>query len=238
MFCLAFLAAAVLVQSAFSLGIVAAACLLMLIASRTSPARAWKAVRPFVPLMAFVAVFDALFTSGNSLVLQLGPLAVTAESLAFAATSVAKFVCALIGASTLMTTTSPTALSDGLALMASPLRRLGARVDEAAFAMGATFRFIPVLTEEFSRIRRAQADRRANFAQGGLVTRVRALVPVLIPLFASALRRADTLAAAVRNRGFGTTPTRTCLRAYRMRGRDWLTLAAGLLVLAAAIVLR
>lgn len=238
-FCLLFLLAAVLANSVISLAALTVLTVLLLVASRTTPRLAWRTIRPMMPLVVFVVLFDALFVGEEAVVFALGPLSVTGDGLAFAATSAVKFLCALLGASTLMTTTSPTALSDGFALLAAPLQRIGLPVDRAAFALNTTFRFVPVFIEEFYRIRAAQADRHASSGSAphkdGLFARIQSFIPVLIPLFAGAFRRADTLAAAVRNRGFGTAEKRSCLRAYHLQAIDWCVIALGIafLILAA-----
>lgn len=175
---------------------------------------------PFGWLMAFVLVFNSLFASAG---------------IAYGLESVVRFAIVLLGTSSLMVTTTPTELTDGVSLLLRPLARLGVRTDDASLAVGMTLRFVPVVLEEFERVRSAQLARHARLGSGRMVERVRAYVPVLVPTVASALRRSRTLALALENRGYGREVgplSRTCIRTYRMGAEDWLVLAlcAGLVV--------
>ena len=203
--------------------------------SGMGPASALGMLRPFKWLVLFVAVWDVLFTADGSVVFQAGALAITSGGLLFAGESVLRFCCMLLGTSALMRTTAPTQLTDGFAGLLSPLRRLGTRVDDAALALGLTFRFIPTLAEEHARIRRAQESRAACFG-GGVASRLQAYVSVFTPLFAGALRRADSLALAIASRCYGCGETRTCIREYRMQAADWAVLAVAVVALFAAFV--
>ena len=206
-----------------------------LAASGVGPSSALGMLRPFKWLVLFVAVWDVLFTAGGSVVFQAGALAITSGGLVFAGESVLRFCCMLLGTSALMRTTAPTQLTDGFAGLLSPLRRLGTRVDDAALALELTFRFIPTLAEEHARIRRAQESRAACFG-GGVASRLQAYVSVFTPLFAGALRRADSLALAIASRCYGCGETRACIREYRMQAADWAVLAVAVVALFAAFV--
>jgi energy-coupling factor transport system permease protein len=205
-FVAAFIVAAFIANGWLELGIVAVVAVTMLAASGIGPRRAARSLRPFVWLMAFVLVFNAIFSAGG---------------LSYAAQSVARFALVLLGGSTLMATTSPTELTDAVSLLLSPLRRLGVRVDDAALSVSMTLRFVPVVLGEFRRVRAAQEARLARFDQASPFARARAYVPVMVPLFAGALRRSQTLALAIRNREYGKADTpRTCIRAYTLAPRD------------------
>ncbi len=217
------------------LGAVVALTVASLIASGMGPASALGMLRPFKWLVLFVAVWDAFFTTGGEVVFRAGTLLVTSGGLLFAGESVLRFCCMLLGTSALMRTTTPTQLTDGFAGLLAPLSRLGARVDNAALALGLTFRFIPTLAEEHSRIRRAQESRAASF-EGGMVSRLQAYVSVFTPLFAGALRRADSLALAISSRCYGCGETRSNIREYRMRGADWAVLAVVAAALCCALI--
>ncbi len=206
-----------------------------LAASGIGPASALAMLRPFRWLVLFVAVWDAFFTTGGDAIFQVGALCLTSGGLQFAGESVLRFCCMLLGTSALMRTTAPTQLTDGFAGLLEPLRRLGAWVDDAALALGLTFRFIPTLAEEHARIRRAQESRAACFG-GGVASRLQAYVSVFTPLFAGALRRADSLALAIASRCYGCGETRTCIREYRMQAADWVVLAVVAAVLSCALI--
>jgi energy-coupling factor transport system permease protein len=131
--------------------------------------------------------------------------------------------------STLVTlTTSPVALTDGLTLLMHPLRHLRVPVDDIAMMLSIALRFIPTIAAEAQTIMRAQAARGARFNEGGLLTRLRAWLPVVIPLLVQLFRRADTLALAMEARCYGAdggSHGRTRLRELSMTGSDWLALA-------------
>ena len=222
-FSLLLLVAAFLADRAFELGLVAAVTAATLAAAGIGPARAARTLRPFAWLMAFVLVFNAVFSAGG---------------VAYAAGSVARFALVLLGSSTLMATTSPTELTDAASLLLGPAARLGLRVDDAVLGVSMTLRFVPLVLGEFRRVKAAQEARLARFDQPSPLARARAYVSVMVPLFAGALRRSETLALAIRNREYGAVDARrTCIRAYRLAVRDRVAIAAGAALLAAVIAL-
>ena len=135
-----------------------------------------------------------------------------------------------------MATTSPTALADGVERLMRPLHRLGLRTDDVTLAIQLTLRFIPALLEEFARIKEAQEMRLAQFDAASSLARARSFVPVIVPLFSSALRRSDTLALAMVNREYGQYRcARTCIRSYRFGAAEVSVLATGVVLLALAL---
>ncbi len=204
------------------------ASLTALFAAQVSMRQIGAIIRPFLPLLVFVAVFNLLFSEQF--------LCVSVASFALAVENLLRFICVLLGSSTLMYTTSPTALSDGVYLLASPFSRRRGKVDDAACALGLTFRFTTVLVDEFYQVRNAQQAKMARF-DGPLVQRLRALVPVLTVLFVRALRRSDTLALSLINRGYDMGQKRSCYRVYCFGWRDVIALALGALLVVLAVVL-
>ena len=236
-FVVLFFVAAFCAQGLVGLAALAFAAVVSQAASGGAFARALRQLKPFVWLMVFVTVFDALFVRSGAVLLEAGPLCVSAGGIAFGVENVVRFACLLLGTSALMATTSPAALTDGFALLARPLSRAGVRTDRAQLAVSMTFRFVPTLVAEFDRIRIAQASRAASFG-GNVAQRAISTVPVLVPLFTSALRRSETLAFAVESRLFGANPGgRTRLKTYRMGGCDWAAIAAGCMLVALVIIL-
>lgn len=236
-FCLLFMIAGFIAQQPGALAAVALAAFASLAASGSSMRQALCALKPFRWLMGFVLVFNALFTASGALLLQVGPLQITSGGLLFGVLCVLRFALIMLGTSTLMATTSPTALADGIATLMRPLACLGLRTDDATIAIQLTLRFVPVLIEEFNRIKAAQEARLARFDSPSPLQRARAFVPVITPLFSSALRRSDTLALAMVNREYGAYPTvsRTCLRSYRFDRVDLTVLALGCCIVAIAL---
>ena len=233
-----FIATAFVAQGAPALLFLLAAAMAVQAASGSSAHAALRSLKPFAWLIAFVLVFDTLFVNSGDVIWCAGPATITAGGISCAIENVLRFVCVLLGTSALMTTTSPTQLTDGFSLMLRPLDRFGVRTASAGLAMSMTLRFIPTLTKEFNRVCVAQMSRGADFANGGVLQRGLALVSALVPMFASALRRSESLAYAVEARAFGAVDaSRTCLRGYRLRGIDWaaLALAAALLLIELAL---
>lgn len=237
-FAVLFIATAFVAQGAPALLILLAAAMAVQAASGSSAHAALRSLKPFAWLIAFVLVFDTLFVNSGDVIWCAGPATITTGGASCAIENVLRFVCVLLGTSALMTTTSPTQLTDGFSLMLRPLDRFGVRTASAGLAMSMTLRFIPTLTKEFNKVCVAQISRGADFANGGVLQRALALVSALVPMFAGALRRSESLAYAVEARAFGAVgPSRTCLRSYRLRGIDWaaLALAAALLLIELAL---
>ena len=227
-FCLFLMVGGFCLSGPIGMGALVLVSLASLFAARISMRQTGAIIRPFLPLLVFVAAFNLLFSD------QL--FCVNTDSLALAAENLLRFVCVLLGSSTLMYTTSPTALSDGVYLLASPFSRHRGKIDDAACALGLTFRFTTVLVDEFYQVKNAQQAKMARF-DGPLVQRLRALVPVLTVLFVRALRRSDTLALSLINRGYGLCQKRSCYRVYCFGWRDVIVLALGAVLVVLAVVL-
>ena len=203
-------------------------------ASRISPKVVLKGLRPVLFLIVFTAVLNLIFTSGEP-IFTFYFLRVTREGVETAIRMAVRITLLIAGTSMLTYTTSPIMLTDAIEKLLSPLKKIKAPVHELAMMMSIALRFIPTLVEETGKIMNAQKARGADFESGGLIKRARALVPILIPLFVSAFRRADELATAMECRLYRGGEGRTRLRALRFAGRD---AAAAVMVAAfAALVL-
>ena len=238
LFCVLYLVAAFVADGALALGAVSLACLLALAATGGTVQSVRKTLKPFVWLMGFVFLFNALFTASAQPLVTAGPISISAGGIAFGAISVLRFVLVLLGTSGLMATTSPTELADAVARLLGPLQQLELNIDGLVLGISLTLRFLPVLSDELDRIMSAQRARGAQFDQRNPLKRAQAFVPVIVPLLASALRRAETLALAIQNREYGAHPQvrRTCIRSYRMRVRDGFVITLGAGVLLAAML--
>ena len=145
----------------------------------------------------------------------------------------------LIMGTFLMTyTTSPIGLTDGLERLLNGLKRFHVPVHELAMMMSIALRFIPTLIEETDKIMSAQKARGADFESGNIIQKAKALIPILVPLFISAFRRADELATAMECRCYHGGEGRTKLHVLQYERRDYIALTIGVLVLAAVLVLR
>lgn len=178
-----------------------------------------KGLKPLLVILAITAVINMFLIPGRVL-LPIGPLRLTYEGLMMAVKMFARLVVLVVVASLMTLTTTPMLLTDGLERMMNPLRRFRVPVHEIAMMMSIALRFIPTLLEETERIMKAQASRGADFDTGNLVRRVRSFVPVLVPLFVSAFKRADELAEAMESRCYRGGDGRTRLRSIRFTAID------------------
>jgi energy-coupling factor transport system permease protein len=228
----AVLVVALFVRDGFAaLAVFAAVGVAGLALSRVPLAWVWRALRPVLWLMALTFVLQALFGPGDEF-WSVGPLHVSRRGLEQAAFLSVRLIVIVVIGSLLTFTTSPIALTDALAWLGRPLRRLRVPTEELALMATIALRFIPTLFEETDTIMRAQRARGADFSRGGPVRRARALLPVLVPLFVMSFRRADDLALAMEARCYTPGVARTRLHPMQARPRDALLL----LLVAATIV--
>ena len=189
------------------------------------PARMmWKSMKPLIPIILLTALLNLLFIPGTP-VLQFWIITITAEGIRYAVLLAVRIIALILGASLLTYTTSPIVLTDAIERLLSPLAKFKFPAHELAMMMTIALRFVPTLIEETDKIMSAQKARGAELDTGNLMQRVKALVPVLIPLFLSAFRRADELALAMECRCYHGGEGRTRLRQLHIGGFDvWMTL--------------
>ena len=161
--------------------------------SRIPVSMIWKSMKPVVPIVIFTAVLNLFLSTGDPL-WQWKFLKITKEGIETAVFMSVRILCLIAGTSLLTYTTSPIALTDGIERLLSPLKKIKLPVHELAMMMTIALRFIPTLIEETDKIMSAQKARGADLESGGVMQRAKALLPILIPLFVSAFRRADELA--------------------------------------------
>lgn len=178
-----------------------------------------KGLRAIIILLIFTSVFNAFLTPGDPLV-QWGILKITRQGLRVAAFMGIRLIYLIMGSSIMTFTTTPNQLTDGLENLMWPLRRIKVPVHEIAMMMSIALRFIPILLEETDKIMKAQMARGADFETGGLLKRAKSLVPLLVPLFVSAFRRANDLAMAMEARCYRGGEGRTKMKPLRYKGKD------------------
>ncbi len=177
-------------------------------------------IKPFKWLCIITFLIHALSGAGQTLITIPGiGLAITEQGLTAGGAYVVRLVFLIVLAALFTLTTTPTDLTDGLAKLLSPLRRCKVPVHEFALMMTLTLRFVPILLREAERIRNAQLSRGASL-EGRLLERVRNLIPMLVPLFVSAIRRAEELAVAMESRNYITGSVRTAFRKLAFRKDD------------------
>ena len=189
-------------------------------------------MKPVIFLLIFTAVLNMFYTPGTPLV-SFWVFTITYEGILHAFFMVVRILMLICATFLLTYTTSPLALTDGLESLLSPLKKVKVPVHELAMIMSIALRFIPTLIEETDKIMSARRARGADFDSGGLIRKAKALIPLLVPLFISAFRRADELATAMECRCYCGGTGRTRMRELHLRPADWLFLL-GLVVVAVA----
>ena len=194
-------------------------------------------MKPLIFILVFTGVLNIFFTAGETVLVSFWGITITMEGVVRAIFMVLRILM-LISATFLLTyTTSPIALTDGLEALLNPLKKLRLPVHELAMMMCIALRFIPTLIEETDKIISAQKARGADFESGKLMERVKALVPILVPLFISAFRRADELATAMESRCYQGGEGRTKMKQMRYKKRDAVAYLIGVALLAAVITM-
>lgn len=196
-----------------------------------------RGMKPLVFILVFTAVLNLFLTNGETVWFEFWVLKITKEGTFRAVMMLLRILMLVAGTFLLTYTTSPIALTDGLESLLSPLKKLRLPVHELAMMMCISLRFIPTLIEETDKIMSAQKARGADFETGNLLQRVKALVPILIPLFISAFRRADELATAMECRCYHGGEGRTKMKLLRYTRWDFETFAVGILLLGVIITL-
>ena len=195
-------------------------------ASGIPPLVVLRSVKPILPLIIFASVINIFMVQGEPF-FRLWIIAPTREGLQLALKMAARISMIILGGSSLMIfTTTPIMLTDGVESLLNPLKRIRVPVHELAMMMTIALRFIPTLIEEADKIMRAQASRGADFNEGKLLDRARSFIPIIIPLFVSAFRRADDLANAMEARCYRGGEGRTRLRQLQYQRGDAAAFAA------------
>ncbi|MBP2651527.1 MAG: transporter transrane protein EcfT [Firmicutes bacterium] len=171
-------------------------------------------------LLIILTVGVHIFSTPGTVVFSIGPLVATIEGIRQASFMTVRLVLLILVASLLTLTTSPIVLTDGIEHLLSPFRRIGLPAHELAMMMTIALRFIPTLLEETDRIMKAQTARGADFANGNILRRIKNMVPLLVPLFISAFRRADELAVAMEARCYRGGENRTRMKELQYSYRD------------------
>lgn len=199
--------------------------------TRIKPSLMMKSLKPVIPVLVLTAVMNIFFYEGET-VYSLGFIKITDEGLKNAVFMVVRVTALIVGSSVLTYTTSPIELTNAIEKLLSPLKRFKFPVHELAMMMTIALRFIPTLIEETDRIISAQKARGADFESGSLKDRAGAIVPVIVPLFISAFRRAEELALAMECRCYRGGEGRTRMRQSHVRTADFIALGVTLLFLA------
>ena len=196
-----------------------------------------KGMKPLVFILIFTGILNLFFTEGETVLIKVWTITVTLEGLFRAIFMVARILMLITATFLLTYTTSPISLTDGLEALLSPLKKIRVPVHELSMMMCIALRFIPTLIEETDKIMSAQKARGADFENGSLMDRARALVPILVPLFISAFRRADELATAMECRCYQGGEGRTKMKLLRYHRSDLVSFGCGALLIVTVLVL-
>ena len=196
-----------------------------------------RGMKPVLLIVIITALLNLFYTPGEHVLLKVWVLQITLEGVFSAFFMVIRIMMLIAGTFLLTYTTSPILLTDGLEALLNPLKKIKVPVHELAMMMSIALRFIPTLIEETDKIMSAQRARGADFESGNLIQRAKALIPLLVPLFISAFRRADELAIAMECRCYHGGEGRTRLRQLKYARNDFMAIALFLLLTVAVWVL-
>ena len=197
-----------------------------------------KGLKPVLFIILFTGILNLFFTPGDYYVFELGFIHVSDVGLRNAIFMVLRIMLLIMGTFLMTYTTSPISLTDGLERLLGGLKKVHVPVHELAMMMSIALRFIPTLIEETDKIMCAQRARGADFDSGNLIQKAKAMIPILVPLFISAFRRADELATAMECRCYHGGQGRTKMKLLRYKRRDLQAFAFLALLIAGTIVLK
>ncbi len=224
-------------ESYFSYGLMIAVLVSIILLSEIGLKTILKSLKPLRIIIILTFILNMFFTPGTHELAPFWIIRITLEGVIMAAKMIVRLIMLIIGTFQLTYTTSPIALTDGLEKLLNPLKKIRVPVHELAMMMSIALRFIPTLIEETDKIISAQKARGADFESGNLIRRAKAMLPILVPLFISAFRRADDLAVAMESRCYHGGEGRTRMKQLSLAGADIAAFLLGAAVLAAVIVM-
>ena len=197
-----------------------------------------KGIKSIMIIILFTAFINLFMTRGEQVIWQWGFLSLTVEGIILASKMCMRLVLLIVGSSILTLTTTPIQLTDGIEYTLRPFKKIGVPAHEIAMMMTIALRFIPTLLDETDKIMKAQQARGADFDTGNLMQKAKSLIPILVPLFISAFRRAEELAMAMEARCYHGDENRTRMNRMLMQKRDYQALTFGVIYIVAIIGLR
>lgn len=235
-----FIVTVFLANNPLTLAFLALITVILVLISRISVKVILKSIKPLVFILAFTAILNLFLTRGDGEPLvDFWVFRIYEEGIVRAIFMFVRVIIFILSSTVLLTyTTSPISLTDGLESLLSPLKKIKVPVHSFAMMMSIALRFIPILVEETEKIMNAQKSRGADFSSGGLIKRAKALIPILIPLLASAFNRADELATAMECRCYRGDKNRTKLVKLEYKARDYVWMLSFVLLLTGVILLR
>lgn len=221
-----------------SYGVLSVLIIIVILMSGISVAYFLKGIKPLIWLIIFTVLLQILFSSGGHVLWHFGPFSITNESLVNGGFIFMRFLLIIMISTVLTLTTTPLAIADGVQTVLKPLKKLHFPVDTLALMLSIALRFVPTLMDEMETIMNAQRARGVDFGSGSLKHRVRAAVPLLVPLFTGAINHAENLSTAMEARGFSDSEHRTKYRLYHWQTKDTISWIIFVLVGVAVILIR
>lgn len=234
---LLFLVEVFVFNSAASYGVLSAVTLAVMLLSKVPIGMMLRSLKPLWWIIVFTFIIH-LFSNPGEPILKIWLFTMTWEGLSMGCFICLRLVLLLIMSSILTFTTSPLKLTDAMESLLSPFKRLGLPAHELAMMMTIALRFVPTLIEETDKIMKAQASRGADFTTGSVFKRLQSMVPVLVPLFLSAFRRADDLAMAMEARCYRGGQGRTHMKVLHITNLDYLVIAVFVILTAALVSIK
>lgn len=232
-----YIASVFIINNIFGLLFIILALAILIALSKVPLRHILKGLR-FVWVLVAVALFFNLFFSDGDIIWRWWIFHMSRQGILRAAFFAVRLLCVIIGSAMLTYTTTPTNLTAGLEKAFQPLNKIRFPGHEIAMMMSIALRFIPILSDEVNKIRKAQLARGADFESGGLIAKAKGMIPILIPLFISSFRRASDLATAMESRCYSGGEGRTKMYPLEYQRRDKIAYVVLLLFLAASIGLR
>lgn len=236
----AYIVTSFLCKNIFSFALLLVSAFVLILISRIPVRVVLGSIKAIIFVMVFTAVLNIFWTAGDeeNLLFSWRFIHIYTDGLYNALFIIIRIISMIVGSCMFLTyTTTPIQLTDGIESLLSPLKKLGIPVHEFAMMMTIALRFIPTIIEETGKIMSAQKARGADFTNGSLIQRAKALIPVLIPLFISAFRRAGELATAMTCRCYRGGEGRTKLHVLKVKPRDFVALALMVMFIAAVVLI-
>ena len=197
-----------------------------------------RGLRPVMFMLVFAAAINLFLTPGENVLVQFAFIRITSQGVIMAGQMASRLTLLIMGTSILTLTTSPIELTDGIEAGLRPLKKLKVPAHDIAMMMTIALRFIPTLADELDKIMKAQKARGADFETGSLMKRAKSLVPILVPLFVSAFKRADELATAMEARCYRGDVNRTKMKVMKTTPADWAGVVITIIVVVAIFMTR
>lgn len=224
-------------QNFWSLGLMVLFTVLTVVISRVPLKMVLKSIKPIAIIVVFTSLLNIFYVKGGTSLVEWKFIHITSNGLVTAVFMATRIICLVVISSMLTYTTTPTMLTDAIEKLLSPLKIFKIPVSTLAMMMTLALRFIPTLVDEIDRITNAQKARGANLDDGNFVQRIKALVPIIVPLFVSSIRRAIELADAMDCRCYTGGPGRTRMKQMKLRLRDFETLFVVVVLIAGIVFL-